>query len=622
MMLLTVGLAGAQLAWTVEMAFGTPYLLSLGLSKQSTSLVWLAGPLSGLLVQPVVGAISDSSSSPYRRRQFILLSTLLILTSTLFVAYAREIAQLLAGLTGLGDWDPKTEESVAAWAVVIGVSGFWVLDFGLNGLQASLRALILDRTPPHQQPTANAWHGRQTHLGNILGYSFGYLNLGRSPLLSWVGGGQFRKLAVVACCVMAVTVGVTCVTQTEEVRVGAGGGEGVGKRLRAVVKGVRDSLRDLPLPVRRVCYVQVFSWTAWFPFLFYSTTYISEILRSSLPPTSPPPSSDEATRAGSLALLLYALVALAAGSILPLLSTLGRREWVDRWVSRSSRKGRAMRRVMAGLSPRNWWTVGLGVYAMGMVATFWVRDVRGAMWVVAGLGVPWAITCWVPFALVMESIRTLQLEQQSRAPPPPSHQPRYHDYSTPSTPTRASATRPLVPPQPFRATTSTSTAPSPTTARSNAQSALNECSPLLPGPRSPAFPAQGEEEREGQGAEAGGTILGIHNLSIVAPQFLVALISAGIFKLLELGRSAPSSSFLASLADPSTFAAAEPEATATNDVVWVLRFGGLAAAMGCVVSRWVLETPSERAYKEWVLREPDEDEYEGEEGSEGSVVEV
>lgn len=36
-------------------SFGTPYLLSLGLSKQSTSLVWLAGPLSGLLVQPIIG---------------------------------------------------------------------------------------------------------------------------------------------------------------------------------------------------------------------------------------------------------------------------------------------------------------------------------------------------------------------------------------------------------------------------------------------------------------------------------------------------------------------------------------------------------------------------------------
>ena len=88
---LTVGLAGAQLTWTVEMAyvvstssnttgranglrvcgadplfrrnsFGTPYLLSLGLSKQATSLVWLAGPLSGLIVQPTIGQSPRSAA--------------------------------------------------------------------------------------------------------------------------------------------------------------------------------------------------------------------------------------------------------------------------------------------------------------------------------------------------------------------------------------------------------------------------------------------------------------------------------------------------------------------------------------------------------------------------------
>ena len=104
--------------------------------------MWLAGPLSGLLVQPIVGAISDSSTSPYRRRQFILLSTLLIIVSTLCVAYARQIASVISSVAGLGDWDPKEEEWEAAVARWVGVSGFWVLDFGLNGLQGSLRVSL------------------------------------------------------------------------------------------------------------------------------------------------------------------------------------------------------------------------------------------------------------------------------------------------------------------------------------------------------------------------------------------------------------------------------------------------------------------------------------------------
>lgn len=212
----------------------------------------------------------------------------------------------------------------------------------------------------------------------------------------------------------------------------------------------------------------------------------------------------------------------------------------------------------------------------------------------------------------MESIRTLQASRSRLSVSP------YDSNSSPTTPQcqRDYSTlprRPLIPPQPFRATSSTSALPSPTSARAQARLSLTECSPLLPSNTrsfySYAADADGPAPAEGaaQAAEAGGTILGIHNLSIVAPQFLVALISAGIFKVLSLSRSAP-----------STFA--EDAGEATNDVVWVLRFGGLAAAVGCVVSRWVLETESERAYKESVMRRPDEDYGEGEEeGEEESV---
>lgn len=137
---MTVGILGAQLAWTVEMAYGTPYLLSLGLSKPATSLVWMAGPLSGLVVQPIIGALSDAAHHHrFRRRYYILWSAALIVLSTLVVAYARQIAALVASGTGMGDWDPETESLQREIAIACGIVGFYVLDFSLNGLQASLR---------------------------------------------------------------------------------------------------------------------------------------------------------------------------------------------------------------------------------------------------------------------------------------------------------------------------------------------------------------------------------------------------------------------------------------------------------------------------------------------------
>jgi len=71
---LSISMAGAQIAWTVELgyagapttiihltplfSYGTPFLLGLGLSEHVTSLVWLAGPISGLIAQPVIGEVS------------------------------------------------------------------------------------------------------------------------------------------------------------------------------------------------------------------------------------------------------------------------------------------------------------------------------------------------------------------------------------------------------------------------------------------------------------------------------------------------------------------------------------------------------------------------------------
>jgi len=48
-----------QIGWSVELSNGSPYLLGLGISKSFLAFVWIAGPLSGTLVQPYVGTKSD-----------------------------------------------------------------------------------------------------------------------------------------------------------------------------------------------------------------------------------------------------------------------------------------------------------------------------------------------------------------------------------------------------------------------------------------------------------------------------------------------------------------------------------------------------------------------------------
>lgn len=78
MILLLQHIGTTDLSIFVSQSYGTPYLLSLDLSKELTALVWLAGPLSGLLVQPVNIYVIGSSNI------FMLITDLFISRVILF----------------------------------------------------------------------------------------------------------------------------------------------------------------------------------------------------------------------------------------------------------------------------------------------------------------------------------------------------------------------------------------------------------------------------------------------------------------------------------------------------------------------------------------------------------
>lgn len=90
--LLTLSLIGLQFCWGTEQTYATPYLLRLGLSKGKMSLVWIAGPLSGLIMQPIIGMISDKSNSKYgRRRPFMVGGTVAVAVSLIILGWAEDI---------------------------------------------------------------------------------------------------------------------------------------------------------------------------------------------------------------------------------------------------------------------------------------------------------------------------------------------------------------------------------------------------------------------------------------------------------------------------------------------------------------------------------------------------
>lgn len=129
LILATIGIGGLQMAWASELSNGSPYLLSLGLSKSHLSLAWVAGPLTGTLVQPLVGMLSDNSRIRWgKRKPYILGGAVATVFFLLFLSWSKEI---MAGLIRLFGADPASNGGKVA-TIVVAVSCIYFLDVALN----------------------------------------------------------------------------------------------------------------------------------------------------------------------------------------------------------------------------------------------------------------------------------------------------------------------------------------------------------------------------------------------------------------------------------------------------------------------------------------------------------
>ncbi|OZJ01863.1 hypothetical protein BZG36_05147, partial [Bifiguratus adelaidae] len=462
MFLLTLCMIGVQFTWTVELSYGTPYLLSLDLSKELTALVWLAGPLSGLIVQPLVGALSDKSTLRLgRRRPFIIAGGVLVCVSMLGVAYAKELASKIVDLGGVKDPIDR-HDAYRQWAIIIAVTSFYFLDFCLNAVQASCRALILDVPPLYQQETANAWAARLANSAMVVGYFTGFVDL--VAFLPWLGDSQIKVFCVVAMIVFVITLTVTCISTSEE-RVEPMEDD---KPWYSAFPYIWRAFRFLPKPVQKLCNVQFFAWMGWFPFLFYSTTWVSDIYFRSHPFDNPD-SWAQGTRAGSFALLCYAIVSVAAGIVLPMLTP------------RSSTTDSIF-------TLKNIYTGSHILFALAMASTFWVHTVEQATLVLAVVGIPWAVVVWIPFALVGEFVSTEDERKQELSAESQLQNIYLRD----------------------------------------AYVQTEESSSALPYNDDNA-----ESQKEKEEEFEAGMILGVHNMYIVFPQFAVAIISAILFAVID-----------------------------------------------------------------------------------------
>jgi solute carrier family 45 protein 1/2/4 len=247
------------------MTYCTPYLLRLGLTKSKVSLVWIAGPLSGLIMQPVVGIIADRSTSSWgRRRPFMVVGTLLVCISLWILGWTTEIVSVFVS-------DKDTRSSTTVTLAVLAIYG---VDFAINAVQAATRSLIVDTLPAPKQQLGSAWASRMVAIGSLIGYGFGALDLGRIFGTS-IGDTQFKQLIVVAGFTLSTTVAFTCLAVSERVLVINNKDEDAGESqgIVAMFTQIVNTAMNLPENIAAICRITFWCWIGWFPFLFYTTTW-------------------------------------------------------------------------------------------------------------------------------------------------------------------------------------------------------------------------------------------------------------------------------------------------------------------------------------------------------------
>lgn len=403
--LLTCSLIGLQFAWGTEMTYCSPFLLSLGVSKSMLSLVWVAGPLSGLVMQPIVGMVSDRWTGRWgRRRPFMVAGTVGVVIGLMVLGWCGDLVGLFVA----------DEERKRQFTIALAVVDIYLLDFIINIVQSTCRSLIVDTLPIEKQQLGSAWASRLSGLGNILMYGVGALDLTKIFGPTFLGDTQFKKVCVIAALAIAGAQGTTCWAVKERVFVSNGKMEqSTRSTILSMAKDLLTTLRTLPPSISAICWVQFWSWIGWFPFLFYGSTWVGEIyLRYDAPSDGSNDALSDVGRVGSRALIVFSFVSFGLSIILPYLA---RDPSDEEKLPFTPRPPRSLETVLDKVPSCNSWKPTLPVawllanltFTVTMIFAPLVRSVHFATILVALCGLPWAISSWASFALIGTEINRL-----------------------------------------------------------------------------------------------------------------------------------------------------------------------------------------------------------------------
>jgi maltose/moltooligosaccharide transporter len=255
---MSFGFLGIQFGFALQGGYMSRIFQTLGASEDSIPMLWIAAPLTGLIVQPIIGYLSDRTWHPKfgRRRPYFLLGAVLSSLALFFVPY-----------------------SSALWMA----AGFlWIMDASINISMEPFRALVADKLPDSQRSYGFVVQtliiGVGTWVASNLPWFMSYLGVSNEAAEGHVPASVICSFAIGAIVFMG-SILWSVFTTSEEPPADLEAFRKHNAESRGLFNGLTeivDNFKTMPSVMWKLGVVQFFSWFAFFTMWSFATPALTE----------------------------------------------------------------------------------------------------------------------------------------------------------------------------------------------------------------------------------------------------------------------------------------------------------------------------------------------------------
>ncbi len=251
---MSFGFLGMQFGWGLQMGNMSVIYEYLGANAHELPMLWLAAPLTGLLVQPIIGYMSDRTWGRLgRRRPYFLTGALLSSAALLLMPNSGSI-WMAAGL-------------------------LWIMDSSINISMEPFRAFVADLLPDEQRTRGFAMQSLFIGLGDVLGFAMPWIMRQAISILHINVHDDHHAIPFtvrlsfyIGSAAFIVAVLWTVFTTKEYPPENLGEFRKKNAEHEGMFHGVREilqAIRDMPKTMRQLAWVQIFTWLGLFCMWLY-----------------------------------------------------------------------------------------------------------------------------------------------------------------------------------------------------------------------------------------------------------------------------------------------------------------------------------------------------------------